>query len=171
MTGLPGADAASDLETADKLIALQPDTARVYPSLVLEETEFAEEWRFGRYQPQTLEEAVNRCSDLLERFTAHGIRVIRLGLHNDPNLAGAVLAGPYHPAFRELCEGKILLQKVLAALKTIPLGSVTLHVAPGSTSKMAGQKRCNLIELERLGYRVRIVEDNSILYLGVEVSR
>jgi hypothetical protein len=132
---------------------------------VLEGTALAGQWRSGTYRPLSLDEAVERCADALERFTEYGVQVIRLGLHDDNGLRDSVLAGPYHPAFRELCEGKILLRKSLAALTGVPPGSVTLRVAPGSISKMAGQKRCNLIALEELGYRAKIIEDESVPYL------
>jgi histone acetyltransferase (RNA polymerase elongator complex component) len=170
MLGLPGDSAASDRDTADKLIALQSDMARIYPVLVLDGTALAKQWRAGTYKPLSLDEAAERCADALERFTEAGVRVIRLGLHDDNGLRGAMLAGPYHPAFRELCEGRILLRKAFAALAGVPPGNVILRVAPGSTSKIAGQRRCNLIELERLDYRAKIVEDGNVPYLGVKVG-
>lgn len=44
-------------------------------------------------------------------FRENNIKVIRLGLHSGGNVDEGYLAGAYHPAFRELCEGKIYLKK------------------------------------------------------------
>lgn len=170
MTGLPCSDDAEARATADALIALRPDTVRIYPALVLEGTPLAALWRAGEYAPQTLESAMALCAGLLERFAQRGVRVIRLGLHDSPDLRRSLLAGPHHPAFRELCEGNVLLRRALAALESIPPGSVTLAVARGSASKMAGQRRANLAELETRGYRVKIREEEAIPYLEVRAS-
>ena len=41
MTGLYGSTPEKDLDTARQLIAMGPDTARIYPTIVLEHTELA----------------------------------------------------------------------------------------------------------------------------------
>lgn len=173
MTGLPGDSDAGAIATAGKLAALGPDMVRIYPTLVLKNTLLADWWREGRYQPQELEEATALCGELLEFFHQRGIRVIRMGLHDAPDLRRDLLAGPYHPAFRELCEGRVLLRGALAALEDedAPPGTVWLTVAEGSASRMAGQRRCNLRELARRGYQVKIVESREMEYLSVRVER
>lgn len=170
MTGLPGSDGDADRRTARTLIGLRPDTVRVYPTLVLRGTAFEALWRSGAYRPQTLKEATELGAGLLELFAAHGIPVIRLGLHDSPSLAADILAGPHHPAFRELCEGRVLLRKALGALDGAPPGDVRLRVRNGSASKMAGQRRCNLLDLQRRGYRTKILEDETIPYLNLIVE-
>ncbi|MCI8497730.1 MAG: radical SAM protein, partial [Clostridiales bacterium] len=47
MTGLPGDSDKGAWETARRLASLQPDTMRIYPTLVLEGTPLAEWWREG----------------------------------------------------------------------------------------------------------------------------
>lgn len=169
MTGLPGETRESADFTMRELAALYPDTIRVYPALVLEGTALADLWRAGEYVPQTLEQAVAHCARLLETFTDAGIRVIRMGLHDSPAVR-ARLAGPYHPAFRELCESKVLLRKALLALEGHGPGEVVLRVSTGAASKMAGQRRSGLLELERRGLRAKIIEQPDIAYLDVAVT-
>lgn len=53
-------------------------------------------------------------------FHEKHIPVIRLGLHSGGGVEEGYLAGAYHPAFRELCEGEIYLQKCLRRLKIYP---------------------------------------------------
>lgn len=172
MTGLPGDTPEGSLETARRLAALQPDTMRIYPALTLKGTELARLYRERKYQPLTLEETVELCARLLLYFEERNIPVIRLGLHQETELQERLVAGPYHPALRELCEGKILLAAALEQLvwrKAAP-GPITLYVAPGSQSKMAGQNRRNLKHLEELGYRCSIRTDALLKPLQMRVE-
>lgn len=151
MTGLYGSDDALDCETAQKIIALQPDTVRIYPTIVLEGTALAGLFQTGVYQPPRLEDTVALCAGLLWSFYQAGIPVIRLGLHAGGEIEKGYLAGPWHPALRELCENKIYLTQAVNALRAedMPPGEAVLVVAAGAASKMAGQKRCNLQYLEQ----------------------
>jgi len=172
MTGLPGDTDQKALATAVELAVLSPDTMRIYPALVLRGSQLEELYQRGDYRPQTLEQAIDLCAQLLRLFTREGVRVIRLGLHNEANTQDSIVAGPCHPAFRELVEGQILLEDVFSAIKAdqIPTGPLTISVAPGSQSKMAGQNRRNIAALEKLGYRTSIYTDPNLGYLQLTVG-
>ena len=172
MTGLPGADAASDIETARRLIDLLPDGVRIYPTVIVENTELCDLWRAGRYREHTVEDAVEVCAAILPLFEAAGIPVIRLGLNPTEELSGgAAVAGAYHPAFGELVRSELMRRKAAELLRGVPAGSsVTLGVAPNRVSAMTGQHRRNIARLtEAFGLaslRVRAVPealDNEIL--------
>ena len=172
MTGLPGADAASDIETARRLIDLRPDGVRIYPTVIVENTELCDLWRAGRYREHTVEDAVGVCAAILPLFEAAGIPVIRLGLNPTEELSGgAAVAGAYHPAFGELVRSELMRRKAAELLRGVPAGSsVTLGVAPNRVSAMTGQHRRNIARLtEEFGLaslRVRAVPealDNEIL--------
>ncbi|MBQ4257579.1 MAG: radical SAM protein, partial [Clostridia bacterium] len=107
MTGLYGQSAQSALETAETLIRLKPDTVRIYPTIIMPDTELAALYERGEYRPQELSEAVDLCARLIDLFRQAGILVIRAGLHDEEGLRERRVAGPYHPAFRELCESRI----------------------------------------------------------------
>lgn len=163
MTGLPGASSESDRETARRLAALCPDTVRVYPTLVMRNTRLADWFAAGEYRPPSLEEAVSLCTELLWFFERErGVAVIRLGLHAEADLESGLLAGPWHPAFRELCESRVYLEEARRALAGIPPGEATLWVCPAAVSKMIGQKRCNLEELRRDGWICRVRADGGV---------
>lgn len=108
MQGLPGAGAAEALASARRAIALSPDFVRLYPTVVLEGTALAELFRRGQYQPWSLGEAVEVCRDLTELFAAASIPIIKLGLEFSSDEREGILAGPYHPRFREL----VFLEKI-----------------------------------------------------------
>lgn len=163
MTGLWQSGEARDLETARRLIALGPDTARVYPTLVLPGTYLAELYKKGAYRPQTLEEAVALCARLLDLFERAGVRVIRMGLHAQRRLEEELLAGPYHPAFRELVQSRLFLTKLLRALRSFGPGAYEVSVSPKSLSAWLGQRRENLVRLEQAGFSVRFLPAEGLL--------
>lgn len=173
MTGLLGDTDDTAMQTAERLADLQPDTMRIYPALTLVGTRLEQLYRAGEYMPQTLEEATGLCVELLLFFEERGIRVIRLGLHQSESMMGSVIAGPHHPAFRELAEGKILLDRVLHELnrQQIPPGKIEIKVAIGSESKMAGQNRRNLAYLSEMGYHAAIRADEILPYLHTQVTK
>lgn len=171
MTGLYRDNTHSTLHTAHRITELTPDYVRIYPTVVLRHTMLEKLFKSGEYKPQTLEEAVAECAELLEFFTGKNIPVIRLGLHDSPDLAGNIVAGPYHPAFRELCENRVMMRKTRCEIKEkqIPPGKISIMVSPAGVSKMIGQNRSNISELKRAGYDAKVVPDAGIGYLQVKV--
>ncbi len=158
MTGLYGDDDEGAIYTAHRLAELRPDTVRIYPTVVLEGTELAERMREGDYRPQNYEGAADLCAHLLEFFEGEGINVIKLGLHASDGVDGNKVGGAYHPAFRELCEGRIYLNKIRGYLKeNYPDGGeFTVYVDKREISKASGQKKCNVSALAEEGWRIKI---------------
>lgn len=165
MTGLPGSSRDEDARTAEALCDLRPDSLRVYPTIVMEGTRLADWVRAGSYRPLTLEEAVEQGAQLLRRVEwERGVPIIRMGLHAGGDVEGHYLAGPYHPAFRELCESRLYRALALTALKqALPQGgAATLRVAEAALSKTIGQKRENIHWLEQHGYTVTVTGDPAV---------
>ena len=173
MTGLYGSTDADSLQTAEKIIELNPDTVRIYPTVVLENTHLCELYRKGEYHPQNVEDAAELCAKLLERFDEAGIKVIRTGLHSGGDVEGEFVAGAYHPAFKEICESKIYLRKALDFINknNIPEGRVEIRVSPKAVSQMTGQKKANIRLLEASGYKAKITADESLSKYKVYVLR
>jgi histone acetyltransferase (RNA polymerase elongator complex component) len=150
MTGLPGDTKAKTVETAKRLIALGPDGVRVYPTVIVAGTPLETLWRRGEYREHTVDEAVDWCAEILPRFAAAGIPVIRLGLNPTEELSGGeAVAGAYHPAFGELVRSRILLERARELLAGAAPGTeAVLLVSPGDVSAMTGQHRANLSALK-----------------------
>ncbi len=159
MTGLYGDTDESALETADKLIALHPVTARIYPTVVLPGTELAQLYAQGAYVPQTLEEAVGLCARLLPRFEVGGVRVIRVGLHAEKEVESARLAGPYHPAFRQLVESRMVFERLTRQFEESGQKEHCVAVKPKNLSTVQGQRKENLRKWEQMGFRVCLRPD------------
>lgn len=162
MTGLYGSNDEDSIGTARDIISLSPDTARIYPTVVIENTELAELYRNGEYRPQTPEEAAVLCAKILPMFENAGIKVIRLGLHSGGDVEGSFVAGAYHPALREMCEGHIYFDIINRALSGKEKGKYIIYVAPREVSKASGQRRCNIEKLRELGYECRIKENAAL---------
>ena len=167
MTGLYGDNNETAINTAKEIIALRPNTVRIYPTIVLENTMLANLYKQGKYSPQGLEQAVNLAAELLDMFNKENITVIRVGLHTIDQTK--YVAGPWHPAFRELCESAIYLKNIKPLLNA--KGEYNVFVKNGAVSKMAGQKRSNLVALENLGYKCKILEDNSLNDFQIKVQK
>ena len=172
MTGLYGDNNETAIETARKLIALSPDTARIYPTVVLENTELERLYKLGSYKPQTVEEAADLCSELLMMFHENDIKVIRVGLHSGGNVEEGFVAGAYHPAFREICESRIYLKKVLSEIKRqgTEKGEITVTVGTPYVSMMSGQKKSNSQKLREMGYILKIKQNENMKKYEIEVG-
>lgn len=164
MTGLYGSTDEDSVETAEKIIELCPDTVRIYPTVVLEGTKLAELYRSGEYLPQTVENAAELCAKLLLMFHRKNIKVIRTGLHSGGGVESGFVAGAYHPAFKELCDGKIYLKLATDYIKehSLPKGKINIYVSPSAISQMTGQKKINIISLAEQGYDAKILADSTI---------
>ena len=158
MTGLYMDTDEKTIFTAKEIVELKPETVRIYPTIVLKGTTLAAFYADGYYKPQTVDEAVNICVKLLEIFKKADIKVIRLGLHSIEKKA--YVAGPWHPAFSELCFSKMFLDRALGMLTE--KGVYNLYVAPLSVSKMVGQKRNNLNKLKNMGFECKVIPDSKL---------
>lgn len=147
MLGLPGDNEPAALATAKKTVAARPEAVRIYPAVVLKDTLLASWYEEGKYQPWTLEQAVEVGAQWLGMFSCHGIKVIRMGLQYTANLTREkdLLAGPYHPAYGELVESRLMLKQLLCLFAQVPEGikSVKLFFHPHSYSLVVGQRRTN----------------------------
>ena len=145
MTGLPGDTEEGALETAKIAAAFKPNGVRIYPCVVVKDTELENMYQRGEYIPQSLEDSVRLCSKLLLFFEKENIPVIRMGLFSEQSfIENSIVAGPYHPAFRELCENSIyksLIEEKIGNFKG--KDRIEIQVAKGKISAAAGQKNSN----------------------------
>ncbi len=171
MVGMPESSRETDLETALKIANLSPDAVRIYPVLVLAGTELEAQYRNGKYNPLSLEEAVSRTCEIIKLFGEKNIPIIKVGLQAEEGFDSGktLVAGPYHQAFRELCDGSIYFEKILA----IYTGKdAVIRCAAGEFSKVKGHKKANEIKLKTLYPSVKITfEESNLLKKGeIEIT-
>lgn len=163
MTGLYKTTKERDIKTAEDFISLKPDTVRIYPTVVIKGTKLQELYDSGEYIPFDVEQSVILCTKLLQLFNKNGIKVIRMGLHASEQLRKDYVAGAYHPAFKELCESRLMLDKVKDILSKDEYDTnIEISVNDKCVSKMIGQKKTNIELLNQIGYSAIIKADKSL---------
>lgn len=163
MTGLYKSTYEKDIETAEAFINLKPDTVRIYPTVIMKDTDLAEFYLSGKFKPYTLEDSVKLCARLIMMFEKENINIIRLGLHYSDSLINNSFGNNYHPAFKELCESKIFLDEFLRkANETKNIKNLTAFINKKSLSKFYGQKKSNVLKLTEMGYSFKTEFDNTL---------
>lgn len=162
MTGLYGSDFEKDIKTAESFIALKPDTVRIYPTVIMKNTDLADYYHSGKFVPYTLDESVELCSRLILMFEREGISIIRLGLHYSDSLVDDSLGDNYHPAFKELCESKIFYNSFIEQTSNLSSKKFDVFINQRSLSKFLGQKKSNIKKLNALGYELTVNFDNEL---------
>ena len=176
MVGLPGDSDARSQATARKIADLRPDCVRIYPTVVVANSQLARWYQQGKYQPLGLEDAVTLVKKVYLLFRQEGINVIRMGLQASEDLmeGSTVLAGPHHPAFGHLVYSEIFYEKALAAIESAGMNAntLTILVSPRSISKMRGLRNSNIKKLEKK-FKLEAVEirpDDSLTDEEVKIN-
>jgi histone acetyltransferase (RNA polymerase elongator complex component) len=166
MTAMYGSDDRTDIYSAREIIKLEPDFARIYPTVVIPDTELYELYKSGKYKVKTLEETVDLCAVIYEMFQNANIPVIRLGLMASDEINSKSAIGAYHEAFGELVMSKCYYNKIMAMIdgKTggcLNIRSCLIIKAPREKmSQIYGHKKENLIKLKKI-FREVIFENNA----------
>ena len=156
MVGLPDSTKIDEINTARELIKLKPKMVRIYPVLVIKNTRLEKDYLDGKYKPLTVIQAVETCKEIVPMFMKKGIEVIRIGLQNtdeitDPSIKGSeVVAGPYHPAFRQLVESSLWYDNIIEKMKelNVKVKKVKITVNPKDVNNVIGHKRENIDKLK-----------------------
>ena len=170
MTGLYKSDFIKDKYTAEEIVKLKPDTVRIYPTVVLKNTHLGYLQETGEYKAPTAEESAPFCAELLQLFEKNNIRVIKLGLHSSETVESDMVGGAYHPAFRELCEGHIYLEKILEKLSEKDKNNrYDIFVNEKALSKAKGQQKRNEKALKNQGFWCTIKGNKNLEEFEVKV--
>lgn len=156
MPGLPGDNETKFQRTVDDAIRMGPNFARLYPTLVIRDTELHRMYLENKYKPWDLERTIESLREAALKFNAAGIPIIRLGSHADRSTLDNLVDGPFHPALRYLVDCRIGLDEMIGkikARKSMP-ESVTFKVPERKLSIYTGYKRENIFKLrERFGLK------------------
>lgn len=146
MVGLPTDSLNKCLYTANEFIKLKPDFVRIYPTLVVEETGLENLLKEGKYTPFTIDESINIVKRLLVLFYKNKINVIRVGLQatEEISIGKGVIAGPYHPSFRELVESRLYRDYIEEIIKSENIKKeIIVKTNKKNVSKILGNKKSN----------------------------
>ena len=156
MVGLPDSTKIDEINTAKSLIKLRPKMVRIYPVLVIKGTKLEKDYENGTYKPLTVVQAVEICKELVRMFDNRNIDVIRVGLQNtdeitNPELDNSeVVAGPFHPAFRQLVETSMWYDAIVEKIKklNVKVKKVQVEVNSQDVNNVIGHKKENIIKLK-----------------------
>lgn len=156
MVGLPESTRIDEINTAKALIKLKPRMVRIYPVLVVKNTKLEKEYQEEKYEPLPLVQAVETCKELVRMFADKNIEIIRVGLQNTNEIAepgsknSEVVAGPYHPAFRQLVESALWYDAIVGKIKklNVKVKEVEVTVNPIDANNVIGHKRENVLKLK-----------------------
>lgn len=148
MVGLPGDTREKSVFSARETVKIKPELARIYPTIVIEDTKLLDMYKSGLYTPLSLEEAVETSKQMYTILQEAGINIIRVGLKSSDiiNENGEIYGSTFHPAFRQLVEGEIAREKIECELRQLTSASgreVILTSNERSFSNMIGMKGAN----------------------------
>lgn len=156
MVGLPESTRLDELNTARDLAKLKPKMVRIYPVLVIRDTELENEYLKGEFEPLTLNQTVEICKELSQFFEKKRIKVIRIGLQStdtilSPEKQGSeVVAGPYHENIRQLVSSSYYYDLLNEKIKKIDTKAkeIEITVNPQVVDEVVGYKRENIQKIK-----------------------
>ena len=174
MVGLPESTRIDEINTAKELIKLKPKMVRIYPVLVIKNTKLEKEYLEGKYKPLTVVQAVEICKELVVMFNKKNIEIIRIGLQNTDTITSPdeekseVVAGPYHPAFRQLVESGLWYDAIVSKIKqlNVKVKKVEVTVNPQDVNNVIGHKRENIQKLKEMYTLELIVKQDENIKQG-----
>ncbi len=159
MTGLYRDTVEYCLSTAAEFIELGADLVRIYPTVIIKGTYLGELFEKGEYSSFDFDETIDLCAVLLEMFEKADIPVIRLGLHSGGDFDGNILGGVYHPALREIAEGRMYFNRMRAFMDKSGKTRFRVYTDKRNISRISGHKKENKAKLSSLGYSFVITEE------------
>lgn len=166
MLGLPGDTFEKDIQTVQKSILMKPDIYRIYPALVIKDTPMEMLYNAGTYKPYELYEAVEITKIIYSMLITNNIKVIRVGLQptEEINEGKELIAGPFHPAFRELVESSLYNELILNEVPKEYMGEIHIKVNEKDLSKLYAHKKkfFNDMKAQLKTLNVQVIQDNHI---------
>lgn len=147
MIGLPEDSLEKCIFSAKEAVRMKPSVARLYPTIVLNDTELLNMYLQGRYKALTTEDAVAITKEMYRILFNAGINIIRVGLKSTDLITegGEIRGHTYHPAFRQLVQGEIAKEDLEIQLQELlhETDSVEFFSSGKYFSDMIGNSRRN----------------------------
>jgi len=165
MIGLPGDTLEKSIFTAKKIIGLGAHSTRIYPTVVIRDTALHQWYNQGKYEPLSLEDAVNWTKEVLLIFEEANIEVLRVGLHPSEGLldGSELVAGPFHPSFKELVLTEIWADLLKPLLLENNATTIEITVPARELNYAIGFKGKNKKMLQERFQTVHFVADDGII--------
>jgi histone acetyltransferase (RNA polymerase elongator complex component) len=119
--GLPGGDAVGAIGDVGTVAALGANFLRIWPALALEGSLLSAWAQDGRWQPWSVDEAIDAVGQMVSMARAKSLPVIRVGIQPGHDIPVRATAGPVHPNLRgevEMVRFSSLLEAALPRVVT-----------------------------------------------------
>ena len=153
MIGLPGSTRIDEINTAKAIVKLKPKVARITPIYIIKGTELEEEYNEERYQPLTEMQGVEICKELVRLLADKDVETIRIGFQDAELKEGeGIIAGPYHPAFRQWVEVAMWNDAIVEKIKQLnaKVKEVEVTVNPMDVENVIGINNENILKLKEM---------------------
>lgn len=164
MIGLPGDTFEKSIYTAKRIVELGASNTRIYPTLVIKDTDLEKMYQEGEYKPLDLGEAISWSKELVKVFEHGNVNILKLGLHPSEGLLSGehLIARPFHRSFRELVMTEIW-NEILEPLNGKEGKRIEILVAPNQVNFAVGYKGINRKLLEERYESVKFRIDSNLI--------
>lgn len=165
MIGLPGDTLDKSIGTAKSIVDLGADNTRIYPTLVITETELENLYNNGKYVPLSLDEAIGWTKEMYKIFEKGNVKILRIGLHPSEGLINRkkLVAGPFHVSFGELVMTAMWKESFQQLHEKNPKGTlyenIIISVPHGQLNCAIGYKASNKKLLQQNYKNVKFITD------------
>jgi histone acetyltransferase (RNA polymerase elongator complex component) len=172
MPGLYGSSIEKDINTAVESAKLLPDIARIYPTLVIRDTQFERLYEQNSYHPLILDESIDLVSKIYAIYEQKRIKVIRVGLQPTGNmtLGRDIIAGPFHPSYRQMVMTNIYVTSLIHSLNGKETKRLTIRCSEKNYNYLVGLNKRGLTRLYNSLNIMKwnFIKDNNIDFIEVE---
>jgi histone acetyltransferase (RNA polymerase elongator complex component) len=161
MIGLPGDTLEKSVQTAKEIVSLGASSTRIYPTLVIKDTELETLYLEGKYKPLSLGEAIEWGKTIVPLFEAAEVKIIRLGLHPSEGLLRGenLIAGPFHVSFAELVYTELWNELLQPLTSDARGGNIRISVAESQVNAAVGYCGKNRDMLNNYFKKVSFISD------------
>lgn len=132
--GLPDSTKIDEANTAKELAKLKPNLIRIYPMVVVKNTMLEEIFNRGAFEPLILNQAVERCKEMVYEFNRKKVKQISIVKQNELNKTeeSEIVAGAYHEEFAQLVADSIWYDSIVDKIKkfNVKVKKVKIEVNP-----------------------------------------
>lgn len=160
MIGLPGDTLEKSLFTAQKFVEFGATYTRIYPTLVIKDTDLEQLYHAGNYTPLSIEDAVEWCTPIYKIFTDNNITILRIGLHPSEGFINkeVLVAGPFHVSFKELVLTALWKDKLMQLSQNNTSDTFIVEVPKAEINYAIGYNGTNKIYLEERFRKVMYIQ-------------
>ncbi len=143
MIGLPMDSMEKSIYSANMAVELGAKNTRIYPCLIIKETELEQMFLNGEFKPFSLEDTIDIGSKMYRIFYKNTVDLIRVGLKASEFVeSNLVYKENYHPSYRQLVETKIFREDIEEKIKDMT-GNIILSTNSKYLSSLVGYRAEN----------------------------